>query len=81
MTVLKWVWLILGAVVTLQYLYWAVLELASWLNLHEPPVIANGWLFLAFFGAALFSGEKVLESFGQLSKGSNYFGKGARLNG
>jgi hypothetical protein len=59
MIVIKWVWFLIGCLVSLQYLYWAVLEIGYGLSLNDAPVVTHGWIFLAFVGVVIAAGDRL----------------------
>ena len=67
MIVFKVLWFLVGLGVMLQYIYWAALEVGYGLSLCAPPTVSHDWLFLAFAGAAIVSGDRVAENFNKLT--------------
>jgi len=64
----RWVWWSLGVGVTLQFAYWAAMEIGYGLSITAPPQVGHDWLFFAFANSVFWFGERAYNEAQKLLK-------------
>lgn len=66
MLILKWLWIIVGIGIAVQYGLWAIEIVGSNLGWCEHPAISDNWLFIGMCGAMFYSIYRVIEDISKM---------------